>query len=149
MSMPTFFSRIIPEQVEVIKAIDKLQEVTDLDTVKRTYAHAIHRELKEAWAKGLGLKQSSGRVCIHRLIGKRCSFYENQPCLPPRTDHPSLWLKDGKPFCLVSQPYGPLVMSDVEAIEKFCHRHGLEFEINSWPGWYFPHAVLFMTFKKK
>lgn len=142
--MPTYFSKATPEQVEMIKSIDNLIKVSDLGTVKETYAHAIHRDLKEIWAKNLNLKQSSGRICVQRLLGKHCND-DGHLCVPPRTDHPSLWLKNGKPFCLVSQPYG-LRMPDIEAIGKFCHHHGLKFEIDSWPGWYFPHAVLFVTF---
>ncbi|MDI6752808.1 MAG: hypothetical protein QME78_00250 [Thermodesulfobacteriota bacterium] len=66
-----FFSEITPEQAEVIKAIDKLLKISDLDTVKRTYAEAIHEELRDWWAKGWGLKRSSGRAplkitCVFR-----------------------------------------------------------------------------------
>ncbi len=140
-------SKISPEQAEMIRAIDKLLKVSDLDTVQRAYGHAIQPELLNQWAKGLGLKRSPGQVCFKRLLGKSCSF-DIHRCVPPCTDHPSLWLKNGKPYCLISQPYN-LSMSDIETIGKFCHQHGLEFEISSWPGWHFPHAVLFVTFKAK
>jgi len=143
--MSIYFSKIIPEQVEMIKSINKLIEADGLGTVKETYAEAIHLHLKEIWAKNLNLTQSSGRICVQRLLGKKCND-DGHLCVPPRTDHPSLWLQDGKPYCLISQPYGPLSMSDTEAIGKFCHKHGLTFKIDSWPGWYFPHAVLFITF---
>lgn len=141
----SFFSATIPEQVEVIKAIDKLMEISGFDMVKRTYAQAIYQDLKRGWAESLGLKQFTGRPCVHKLLGQKCLGGESFSLIPPYTDHPSLWLKDGKPFCLVSQPYG-LSMLQIEEIGEFCHKHGLEFEINSWPGWHFPHAVLFITF---
>lgn len=140
-------SKITPEQAKMIKAMAKLLKVGDLDDVRRAYGHAIQGELLNDWAKGIGLRQSPGQVCIRRLLGKSCGF-EIHSCVPPRTDHASLWLKDGKPYCIVSQPYGPLSMSELEEIGKFCHRHGLEFTVDTWPAWYFPHAVLFINFKK-
>jgi len=138
-------SEISPEQVEVIKAIGNLLKASGLDAVRRAYGHAIQGELLNWWAKELGLKRSPGQVCIRRLLGKPGLSLS---CLPPRTDHASLWLKDGKPYCIVSKPYGPLSMSKLEEIGEFCRRHGLEFKVDTWPAWHFPHAVLFITFKK-
>ncbi len=139
-------SKIDPEHAEMIKAVENLLKVSDLDIVRRTYGQAIQGELLNCWAKGEGLKRAKGQVCIRRLMGKSPLMYS---CLPPFTDHPSLWMKDGKPYCIISQPYGPLSMSQLEDIGDFCHRHEFEFTVDTWPAWHFPHAVLFLTFKTK
>ena len=135
----------LDKTTEVIKAIDELISVVSLDTVRRTYAAAVSHALQKEWGESLGLKRFKGRPCLHQLLGQKCPSMESFSLMPPHSDHVSLWMKDGKPFCLVSQPYG-LSMLQIEEIGEFCHKHGLVFKIDSWPGWHFPHAVLFITF---
>jgi len=133
------------EITKVANAISELSSVVGLETVRRTYAVAVSEKLQKAWGESQGLKRYKGRPCLHRLLGQKCPPMESFSLMPPYTDHPSLWMKDGKPFCLVSQPYG-LSMGRIEEITVFCQKHGLTFTIDSWPGWHFPHAVLFITF---
>ncbi len=53
-----------------------------------------------------GLKESQGTVCIDRLNGKMCCSAMNRHLHRfEGADHTSLWNKDGKPVCYVSQPY--------------------------------------------
>jgi hypothetical protein len=138
-------SRITTLQREAITALGKLLEIEGLDATMRAYGWAVQDTLLNLWARKHGLKKSPARPCIQRLLEKKCGTFDLHPCAPPHTDHPSLWLKNGKPYCYVSQPYG-LPLDHLKTIMEFCEKHGLTFDIDAWPGWHFPHRVLFLTF---
>jgi hypothetical protein len=60
---------------------------------------------------------------------------------PPGVDHPSLWIRDGKPAVFVFQPYG---VQDVAALGAFCAARSLECSIDTWPAWHNPGRVVFV-----
>jgi hypothetical protein len=71
---------------------------------------------------------------------------ESCDCMSPFTDYPSLSMKDGKPHCLISQPY-ELDMESLEDITHFCKQHGLSFTIEAYPAFHFPTRALFVAFQ--
>ncbi len=84
-------------------------------------------------------RSKTNHPCLWRLFGKRrCpdSYYlppvgkNLVPCHPPRTDHASVWIKDGNAIAFVSEPYG-LHVTDVRKMREFAKRWGLAFEINA------------------
>jgi hypothetical protein len=101
------------------------------------------------FAKKYGVTRSDRHACVNRLIGKMCGR-GNLKCVDPcprlpAGDHLSLWNKDGKPFCIVSQPYG-LSFSALEETFRFCRRYRLRAEISTWPSWHAPGDVLTVLF---
>jgi hypothetical protein len=66
----------------------------------------------------------------------------------PGGDHRTLWTKDGKPYCWVSQPYG-LRFEDIQKMVLHATKYGLRFEVNSYPAWHYPGSVVFIIWRHK
>lgn len=102
-------------------------------------------------------RRSMSHPCVHRLFNKRCPdryggnwFAEwdgKMPCHPPATDHPSLWLKDGKAIAFVSEPYG-LVMKDTIEMVNFAERWGLTFEMLPWASPHYPGHTMAVIWRR-
>lgn len=134
-----------------VKALSLLCMAEGADAALRAYAEATWEEHQKQYAKKYGLKLSNGRICLARLLGKKCDYHSDHsgiPCRPPGADHDSLWLKDGKPYVYVSQPYG-LSAREMRELVSMCDRHGLEAYASAWPSWHFPGAVLTVEIKRK
>jgi hypothetical protein len=55
-------------------------------------------------------------------------------------DHGTRWTRDGRPYCLVGQPYG---LSDDEVGKLAALRQqGLQVSIDTRPSWHYPGSVL-------
>lgn len=108
---------------------------TSEDEALRVVAGACGPAIRTTHLLLRGLKESGGRPCVMRLLGKRCTTESEHLCLPPATDHPAMLTKDGKPSVLVSQPYG-LGFTELKELVSFCETFGLEVEIDAC-GWYF------------
>jgi hypothetical protein len=139
---------------EAVAALDALISQEGSDHATRAYGEVVQDTLLANFAKARGLKRSNGAVCISRLHGKQCALgyqFSNHRtaggCFPPGTDHPSLWNKDGKPYCFVSQPYG-LSHRTLREILAYCEANGFEVEIDAQPSWHFPGRVLTVIFTK-
>jgi hypothetical protein len=105
---------------------------------------------KKEWAEHHGLKEVRNTpYCVCRLLGKVCKRFGVSDCLnaPPGCDHPSLWLRNGKPVTFVFQPYG-LCNADVEKLGAFCRERKLELEVSTWPAWHYPGSVLHVEISK-
>jgi hypothetical protein len=102
----------------------------------------------QSWADRNRVKQAPGRICIHRLNGKR--RHDNHKCYPPAGDHCSLWLdkNTGRPKFFISQPY-QIYDYNLEETIKFCHENNLEFVITSYPSWHNPGNVIFIEYSRK
>lgn len=136
---------------QAVGALSTLIEAEGVDAALRAYAQATWEEHQEQYAKNHGLRPSKGRICLARLLGKRCDFHSDHsgvPCRPPGADHDSLWLKDGKPYTYTSQPYS-LTLEEMRALVALCDRHGLEVSVTTWPSWHFPGGVLTMEIRRK
>ena len=108
-------------------------------------------ELREAWATHHGLTPATqGVISTHRLVPREdretCLLGSIERCLPPGADHGELWARDRKAWCLTSQPYGPLDQEALEATVEYCERHGLTFDVSTWPAWWAPGKVLFLRY---
>lgn len=105
----------------------------------------IQREaLKKKWLETRGVKESKARSTnglkfLNRAIPDQWF---------PASDHVTYYNKDGKPFSVVSQPYGTSNRPIAEAAE-FAKKYDLEFEISAWPAWHYPGAVIFIEWRKK
>lgn len=73
--------------------------------------------IRREFMKKYGLKESQGYVCIARTNGERCTLAPHLHTYKG-ADHTSLWNRDGKPVCFVSQPYK-------EAFERPTHQAAL------------------------
>ena len=111
-------------------------------------------ELRDKWAKREGVTLSNSRAANPSfLVGMKKArdagihlpyIYSSDLGL----DHVSCWNKDGKPYCLVSQPYG----LSTEALKNMLTTAdilGLEIDISSHPSWHYPGAVLTVIWKKR
>ena len=105
------------------------------------------RETKDEWAKRECLTEYKGHAYlgINFLTRKQNSWQENNF---PAADHISYWNKNGKPYCIVSQPYH-LDDDEMAQAVALCKAHGLEVTVSTWPAWHYPGSVLFMVWKKQ
>jgi hypothetical protein len=113
---------------------------------KEEESESVQRE--NEWSKREGLKRSKAApFCVCRLLGKRCSSFGMGTCpnAVPEADHPSLWLRDGKPVAFVSQPYQ---IGDVEKLGSFCRDRDLRCTITTWPAWHYPGNALFVEIRR-
>ena len=94
--------------------------------------------LKKEFARMEGAKESHARGDpILWLLGKRTG---DVPSHRRWYDHGTRWTKDGKPLCLVGQPYG-IVTDDVVELAEL-REQGLETLIDVGPSWHFTGRVL-------
>lgn len=129
---------------QALGAMRALMEVQGADAVSRAYAEVVADKHREIFATSRGLKESDGRLCVQRLVGKQCNL---QDCMPPGGDHDTLWLRDGKPALYHMQPYG-LSWDDMKKIVAFCERRGLQASVAAWPAFYSPGTVLSISIEK-
>jgi hypothetical protein len=72
------------------------------------------------------------------LLGRR------SPCTytrPPWFDHGTRWTRDGKPYCLVGQPYG-LSADNLRELLALVDDHGLHVGVDNRPDWHYPGHLL-------
>jgi hypothetical protein len=137
-----------PEYEAAITALRKLITPDNhIDMAQRAFAEAVCDETLKKWAALRGLKPAGGHPCVHRLLGKRCSGLGDEPCYPPNSDHLSMWNRNGRPYCLVSQPYG-LNHKQIQEIMHYCQTKGLTVDIDTWPAWHFPGVVLHVLIRR-
>lgn len=140
-----FNSKPTPEWLAAVGALSKLStsEVGD------AFAEVNELRLKDLYIKKRhGVKKSGGSACCFRLIGKQCGgsnraiadhsrgLHAPQHCI----DHASFWLKDGKAFSFVSQPYG-VCWEGLCSLVDFCRKHGMEADITAG-SWHFPGSTV-------
>ena len=103
------------------------------------------KEMKAEFAKKYGLKEDKPRA----FFGLKYLAKKYKPKNPldlrgfPCADHVSYWKKDGKSWCIVSQPY-QIHSDEIEELTEICNAHGLKFCITSYPSWYCPNGVVFL-----
>lgn len=121
--------------------------------VVREVARASRKDWKQQYALAHGLKESPvGKACISRVIGTQCSSHTGRwgvegPCRPPGADHVSLWLRGGKPYVYVFQPYGLDNRTLVQLME-FCQKWGLVCDISSLASWHFYGHTLLVEIRR-
>jgi len=114
------------------------------------HTEAEKTALMKTWASHHGLKLHKGNRNWAALVKPPYKKPKTpmQDHYGPGDDHCSLWYKDGKPYCWVSQPYG-LRPNDLLRMMAHANLYGLDFTIGSWPAWYYPGRVLFVVWKRK
>lgn len=114
--------------------------VSQSDDIYRVVSGFEADKRMQIWADANELKLSSGVPCVNRLLGKPCRSH-NGPHLEcpdiPGADHTSLWLKDGKPAVIATQPYA-LTWEILQELMVFCQEYGLRSDISAWGSWHFP-----------
>lgn len=138
-----------------IKALQALIEAEGLDKANRAFAEASDEAIRESFSKREGVTPAGGHICVRRLLGKKCTLgYPSEVrdgsshlCLPPGSDHWSLWNKEGKASLLVSQPYD-LSYNTLKEMINFCEVNGLEVNINADATWHFPGRVVGVVWSK-
>jgi formate-dependent nitrite reductase cytochrome c552 subunit len=112
------------------------------------FAEACSERMQRAWEKMHRIREAGGHPCFSRLVGKRCGdtvmkskVGDNRPpCRPPCADHLSMWIRDGKPAVLVSQPY-QAYGKDLSDLMSLCVRFDVRCVISS-SSWYYPSGTL-------
>jgi hypothetical protein len=101
-------------------------------------SNAESDRLMNEWASRNRLTRSKSNDW-RRLIGKRSHNWSQM--ILPGDDHVTMWSRDGKPFCYVSQPYS---LDDAEVAEMIAvaAQYGLDFYILTHPSWHYPGACL-------
>ncbi len=86
-------------------------------------------ERYEAWASARRLKRSHGRCHPARLAGRRPGIRATVEFRGRRwVDHPRLWIREGQPVCITSEPYG-LSEQDRQDIRDLAEKFDLWVEI--------------------
>ena len=123
-------------------AVDALAAVPDADLAARAFSEVWTAQLQEQWSSRCGLRKSQGEQCASRLLGERSD--RNGPgmpkCCPPGTDHPSLWLREGKAARFVIHVY-PWGLERIEALVSWCKVRGLATRLSA-ESWYFPTGTM-------
>jgi hypothetical protein len=95
---------------------------------------------RDEWAAQRGLKESHASTDpVPWLLGKRTR--EGYGRRPSWMDHGTRWTRDGKPYCLVGQPYD-LSTEDMRELIQLEDEHGLRVSLSSDPCWHYPGEVL-------
>lgn len=135
-----FVDKPSPQYLETVRML------ADLDTYDRAFGEVASSRIQERLRR-MGYTQSRGTPCVHRLLGKR-SCRGERDCLPPDSDHVTLWNRDGKPAMLVSQPYG--VFHDaLKGTLAFAEERGLSVFIDAGFSWYWCGTTVAVILTRK
>ena len=136
-------------------AIQDLVAAEGLDVANRAYAEAVHVYVRDKYQEQNNLTPSSDtHVCIHRLkrTGKCPDKFNGTGVAKcdlrmPVADHLSEWLKDGKTYSIISQPWG-ISFGEMKEMISFCDIHQLKPNISANLAWDFPGTGLCVEFRK-
>jgi hypothetical protein len=96
------------------------------------------RVLKDEFAQREGVQESRAKGDgIQWLLG---GLSRGVPSVARWFDHGTRWSKNGKPFCLVGQPYG--LLPDAVRERAGLSAHGIDVMIDVEPSWHYPGQVL-------
>jgi len=141
-----------PEYLNAVKAIRELAEADNGPALARVaLADGLNPWQPDGIKPGLtrymkenDLAISGGRRCVQRLRGKQCGYGRRSfacECDPPGADHSVLFVKDGRPYSYVYQPYH-FRTEDIIALAEFCQRTGLQAEFDIFADWHYPANIL-------
>jgi hypothetical protein len=151
-----FVSKPTEAWTSTVTTLKALAAAEGWDRVDRAFAAATTVSINENLAARLGkAKRSPAHPCIARLISGTCSWskgrepYEHEPpCEPPVDDHPSLWIRDGKPVAYVSEHYD-LDLPHMREIIVFADRWQLDVWFSAYPSPHFPGRTMAVVYTKR
>ena len=120
-------------------------EALDADEAGQAYIEATGGRRMDSYIERRGVKPTTGSPFIERLTGDRAV---PNPVRFAWLDHPSLWIKAGKPFSFVSQPYG-LSLQDLREIVAYCEEHNLDVSVDAGASWHYPGATVAVEFTRR
>jgi|CZCA01.1.fsa_nt_gi hypothetical protein len=132
-----YMSNRTPAYLAAVRALNALA-VEDRDAVDQAYIEAGRGFRRETYIKRRGVKPTTGNPFIERLTGARVV---PNPVRFGWMDHVSLWIKDGKPFSFVTQPYG-LSLEDLKEIVAYCEEHNLDVFVDAGMSWHYPGSTV-------
>ena len=151
--MSRFISLREPKEFwDAVQVLNKLPP-GEMDKV---FAHCVAHHLENRFGEVFKLKATGGRICIQRLLGKKCNAFNwRNPmdggrceCVPPGTDHASMWVQGRSPVLFVSQPYG-LTARTLQEMHDFAKKYGLEFDVSAEASWWFPSRTVLVCWRVK
>ena len=131
----------------------KMDEPRSARIAREDRTMALRRTLAEEFGRRRGWVHNTRERCVQHLFGKRPSDYGRWERVPLH-DHPSSYDMGRLPYggrrtiALVSQPYGPLSESDIEAMHTWAAERGLVFEMPNWPSWHYPGWTTLCIFSR-
>ena len=104
--------------------------------------------MKLAWAETNGLKEYTGNAFsglrfLNHAMPKHFDYTRF-----PAQDHTTYWKKDGKPYCVISQPYH-VSEEEMESVAALAKAWGFSVVISAAPAWHYPGGVVHMEWKSK
>jgi len=127
------------------RAVEALQALEDAGTMDAACAEATRDYREQLYIERRGVTLSSGWHFLERLTGRRAV---RDPMRFAWLDHTSLWIKAGKPFSFVSQPYG-LSLQDLREIVAYCEEHNLDVSVDAGTSWHYPGATVAVEFTRR
>jgi hypothetical protein len=104
-------------------------------------------QAKQEYGKRHGLKPSKASIAeaINDLSGKprkRLSWIDEIRLRVPGSDHTSIWMKDGKIYSIVTQPYA-IYGDKLAELVDFARKNSLNVAISARDSWHYPgHTLL-------
>lgn len=126
-------------------ALRKLIQEFGEDVATRAFSAAVAEDRRQTFCRHHGVKQINIPTYIDKTPRKQRPAVSQ---IPPATDHPSLWGKNGKSSLFVSQPY-KLSLDDLRRIVKHCEDLNLDVEIGAGLSWHFPGRTILVVFKEE
>lgn len=135
-----------PVYEKAVAALVALRE-EDPSLMSAAYAEAATTYKEQAYCRKHGVNRSRAGNTFDRLIGRR-KDYGYSSLWQRWMDHPSLWLKGGRPHIFVGQPYG-LTLRDLQEIVALCDEYGLTAEVDAGLSWWYPGSTLLVEMRHK
>lgn len=113
---------------DTLESIRLLLDNEGLDKTIACFAQAVSDAFENKYLEENDLRPSSVQLCVHRFLGKKCnnSMHEiGTGCLPPATNHLSVFKKNRKIAAFTSQPY-KLNFNILKEIIAYCEKNHLE-----------------------
>lgn len=133
--------------LEQAALIERLRQMP-LTCAQDVIAEAIWEQARDAFLSTWGVTLSREYPCIHWLKGERCpgslACYEHGAI--PGADHTDGLIKDGKPWAIVTQPYG--LGDDLPKLVDYCQRHDLVLQVEPW-SWHYPGRTLLLLVRPR
>jgi hypothetical protein len=145
--MPRFWSSV-DDTLELHKALDAMYDFKGTESsslLERAFSSVVCDDRLQSYIEQYKLKEAGNHDgCLCYFLGKPC-YRNSNSCVRfgnSAMDHGSVWLRDGKPFVYISQPYN-LALEGMRSVIKVCDEHNLVANIRN-RSWLFPTDAVFI-----